>query len=423
MNYTQMTPEPFIGPRPFERSNRDQIRFFGRDEEVEEIVSLIVSHRVVLIYGSSGSGKTSIFNAQVIPTLEQYGFTILPMTRLKILSSTISDQSSSNNTEYHSDITNIYIFNALVGLKSDIDPKLLKKKSLPEFLKEYFPIKKDNKSNNIPQILIFDQFEELFTFYPNDKWREQQKDFFQQVAKALYDIPSLEIVFVIREDYLAYLDPFLELLPEGLRPRFRLERLQKDSALLAIKGPLENVPKDIIQNYKGDIDYDINNIIHELLKSKIEYRPGKTQAFEGEFIEPILLQKVLMMWWRLITNPNSKLVISVVDTALEELYEDAINYVINKGKIKESELRRWCEEKLITSLGTKNMVHRSLDTTEGIKNDVIDILENIYFIKGFRHAGAQWYELSHDLLIQAITSSNQKWKNKGKNKIKLGFHK
>ena len=54
--------EPYIGPRSFNRNLKDQKRFFGRDYETEEIVSLISSHKLVLIYAQSGAGKTSIFN-------------------------------------------------------------------------------------------------------------------------------------------------------------------------------------------------------------------------------------------------------------------------------------------------------------------------------------------------------------------------
>jgi hypothetical protein len=65
--------DPYVGPRYYTRSQKDQSRFFGRDEETEEIVSLILGHRVVLIYAQSGAGKTSIMEAQVAPTLEKYG--------------------------------------------------------------------------------------------------------------------------------------------------------------------------------------------------------------------------------------------------------------------------------------------------------------------------------------------------------------
>src|ERR687884_159658 len=79
---TDQSLEPYVGPRSFRRDVEDQSRFFGRDAETEEIVSLITSHRLVLIYAQSGAGKTSIFNAQVTPALESYGFNVLPLARV-----------------------------------------------------------------------------------------------------------------------------------------------------------------------------------------------------------------------------------------------------------------------------------------------------------------------------------------------------
>jgi hypothetical protein len=38
--------EPYIGPRSFKREIEDRLRFFGRDAETKEIVSLIMSHRL-----------------------------------------------------------------------------------------------------------------------------------------------------------------------------------------------------------------------------------------------------------------------------------------------------------------------------------------------------------------------------------------
>jgi len=75
---------PYVGPRPFRRDLDDQNRFFGRDEETEQILSLIYGHQLVLIYAQSGAGKTSLFNAQVAPELEKNGFQVLPVARVGI---------------------------------------------------------------------------------------------------------------------------------------------------------------------------------------------------------------------------------------------------------------------------------------------------------------------------------------------------
>src|SRR3712207_9365124 len=73
---------PFIGPRPFSQDTQHQRLFFGRDRETDEIASLIFTHQLVLVYAQSGTGKTSIFNAKVIPRLKENGFDVLPVARV-----------------------------------------------------------------------------------------------------------------------------------------------------------------------------------------------------------------------------------------------------------------------------------------------------------------------------------------------------
>ena len=64
---------PYVGPRPFER--RHAALFFGRDREVNELVSLIISHTEVLLYSQSGAGKSSLVNARLIPLWKRKGST------------------------------------------------------------------------------------------------------------------------------------------------------------------------------------------------------------------------------------------------------------------------------------------------------------------------------------------------------------
>jgi hypothetical protein len=73
---------PYVGPRPFERG--DKQRFFGRTAELRELVSLVIAHRLVLLYAPSGAGKTSLLNAALIPYLErEEQFEVFPSARIQ----------------------------------------------------------------------------------------------------------------------------------------------------------------------------------------------------------------------------------------------------------------------------------------------------------------------------------------------------
>ena len=287
---------------------------------------------------------------------------------------------------------------------------LFSNKSLSEFLNEYFPSNDDLDGFPLSKVIIFDQFEELFNIYPN-QWQEQQITFFKNIADALKKDTLLRIVFVIREDYLAQLDPFSKILPEKLRPRFRLERLRKDAAIQAIKGPLERANYDVPIN-------EIEQIVQDLMKIKVETITRESLEVIGEFIEPIHLQVVCQRWWeersisKDTTKSNSNLLskdLTNVNKALEDFYIKSLQRAIKKTNVKEDDLRRWCEENLITSSGTRSNIHLEANTTKGIPNKAIESLADSYLIRREWRSGAPWYELTHDRLIKPIKDSNKRW--------------
>ena len=75
-----MSDSPFVGPRPFETEDRE--RFFGRTRELEELFSLIIAHRAILVYAQSGAGKTSLLKAGVIPRLVEQAYKVLSPARV-----------------------------------------------------------------------------------------------------------------------------------------------------------------------------------------------------------------------------------------------------------------------------------------------------------------------------------------------------
>ena len=79
----QTLSEPYVGPRPFEQTDREV--FFGRDQEANELVSLITAHPTVLLYAQSGAGKTSLVRAALIPLLvNEQKFDVLPPLRVSL---------------------------------------------------------------------------------------------------------------------------------------------------------------------------------------------------------------------------------------------------------------------------------------------------------------------------------------------------
>jgi formylglycine-generating enzyme required for sulfatase activity len=390
------TGNPYVGPRPFEVWH--QRRFFGRDWEADELVSLVVAHPAVLLYAQSGAGKTSLINAKLIPMLKnEEGLEVMPVARVR---GEVPEEVQSEQIE------NLFVFNTLMDwVESGADLTHLVDLSLSAFLQGR-PHPKDEEGQPILRVIIFDQFEELFTLYP-ERWTERE-GFFTQVADALSEDPFLRVLFVLREDHLAQLDPYVDLLPERLRTRFRLVRLRREAALEAVKGPLMDTGRSFAPGVA-------ESLVEELLKIRVE-RVSKTVEVSGEFVEPVQLQVVCRSLWEElppdvteITQPHLQ-AFGDVDQALLTFYQRALENAIQQTRVREGKLRAWFERVLITPMGTRGTVYRGTKATGGVSNVAIDVLDSQHIIRAERRAGARWYELTHDRFIGPIQKSNEAWR-------------
>ncbi|WP_079031804.1 WD40 repeat domain-containing protein [Streptomyces specialis] len=61
-------PAPYQGLARFEPGDRD--RFFGRDQLAADLLGLVRAHRFTAVFGPSGSGKSSLLRAGLIPALQ-----------------------------------------------------------------------------------------------------------------------------------------------------------------------------------------------------------------------------------------------------------------------------------------------------------------------------------------------------------------
>lgn len=62
-------PCPYLGIQAF--SMKDKERFFGRQDEVRDLRSKLAHHRLLFVIGPSGSGKSSLIQAGLIPALSE----------------------------------------------------------------------------------------------------------------------------------------------------------------------------------------------------------------------------------------------------------------------------------------------------------------------------------------------------------------
>ncbi len=404
---------PYPGPRPFEQEEEDL--FFGRDREVQDLVSLIIAHRAVLLYAQSGAGKTSLLKAKLIPRILREGIDVLPIARV---------QGVDLGKLGIESVPNIFAFNVLLSWSGEeVDPSALAPTSLAEFLRNR-EHHRDKRGAPTLRVAIFDQFEELFKAYP-EHW-QKRRALIEQIADACKEDRLLRVMLVIREDHLADLDSHAELLPEELRTAYRLECLGKEAAELAVEGPLSGTDRSFEKAAAGDNGKPEKKgaaevLVEKLLRVQSKSQSGTVSEVETEFVEPVQLQVVCRRLWQKL--PSDVKIISTqhlqdfgdVDEALGAFYDEAITAAAQAERIRKGKLRDWFERQLITAAGTRGTVFQGPVMTGGIPNRVVKTLEDDQHIvrADLRH-GSRWYELTHDRLIEPIRRSNANWRRRSR---------
>lgn len=393
---------PYPGLRAFEA--KDSALFFGRDAEIRQLAHLVVAHRVVLLFAQSGAGKTSLLKAGVIPRLEEKDeIVVLPVTRIGGRLPPGLDGAGPQN---------IFVYNILSGLAGPEGAvAALAGMSLLDGLRPYLAPGRDDGAAS-PYLLVLDQFEEIFTSYPER--REERGAFFRELQACLTATPQLSLLISMREDYIAELDPYVAQMPDRLRTRFRIERLNYENALAAVRQPAAGAGRPFEPGVAEGLVDDLRR-----LQRARRAEPGGAPARSdreplGEYVEPVHLQIVCHQLWENLPPGGATIrqtdvqAFGDVDEALTEFYRSALKTAQETG-IPERRLRLWFDQQMITPAGTRGLAYRGDDETAGLPNKAVDVFYNGYLIRPIARGGDVWYELAHDRLVEPIRSDNAAW--------------
>jgi hypothetical protein len=236
---------PWLGLDAFTEKTSEY--FYGRDAEAEELFRRVKREPLTVLFGMSGLGKTSLVRAGLFPALRAEGF--LPVY-IRLDHEPAAKAPKLQVTE---------------ALTDAITAARISQPTLPETdetLWEFFH--RDNLHlrtwNNQPitPVLVFDQFEELFTLGAGNEAAQQKYEiFFTEMSDVVENHPParvrerlrinpervtnldfgpahVRVLFSLREDYLANLETYSELIPSIWRNRMRLTRMNGQQALDAV---------------------------------------------------------------------------------------------------------------------------------------------------------------------------------------------
>ncbi|MBK8702388.1 MAG: hypothetical protein IPN33_01410 [Saprospiraceae bacterium] len=142
----------YPGVKPFETSQAGQ--FFGRNRDIKDLYELILLEKLVVLFGKSGYGKSSLLNAGIIPRMVD---TRAPMNRQFVpLVVRMRSYIAGENT----DPVGIVLDKLKESLKY-ANPRHPLLNSKPLTLWEAFKTQQSYHGAPNRFVIIFDQFEEF----------------------------------------------------------------------------------------------------------------------------------------------------------------------------------------------------------------------------------------------------------------------
>ncbi|NET03135.1 MAG: hypothetical protein F6K16_00050 [Symploca sp. SIO2B6] len=232
---------PYKGLRSFEPEDRNQ--FFGRDQFIAELVNELEQTNLVLLLGASGSGKSSVVRAGLIPWLrEKLGTRLVNL----ILN---PDQDPFES-----------LYGSLLGHFKQSEAQIARARKVDTLSQMVEALKQPESF----WFIFIDQFEELFTTSNPD-----QRDCFITSLRHLCEKRSsdrtLKIVATMRADFLDRLDsaPANHLAKVTQKHRPLITQMHPDELRQAIEQPAAHngvvyeagLVKTIIKDVQGQAGY------------------------------------------------------------------------------------------------------------------------------------------------------------------------
>lgn len=404
---------PWLG---LESYQENQI-IYGRNEEIEDLSQRVLNDIDTIVYGKSGIGKTSIINAGVLPIVRENGF-IPVVLRL----------DHSNNKSYISQIKEA------IGKDVEIIETASAKNVDKELLWEFFHRHKflvDGK--RVKLILVFDQFEEMFTIQQTAVVRT---DFFNEFADVLNNampkelafcsddlktedpVPSdiqvegfasmsnifdnindegvcpetryvndnnIHFIFILREDFLSEFEFYTTKIPSLKLHRFALRPLNEEQAAEIITKPRP-----------GFISIDVAHLIIETITGRSDFSLGNEPEIE---VDAAVLSLFLSRIYQKLGDNDDVISAQIVKQFGANIIKDF--YLESIESLTDAEIYL-LEDKLLTSNNHRNNISYS-DFCRCIdKNKIDSLIHNKKLLRTFNYGNDIRVEFIHDILCPII---------------------
>jgi hypothetical protein len=391
---------PWLGLASFTEETREY--FYGREEEVGELARRVQRKLLTVLFGQSGLGKTSILRAGLVPRLRTQGYCPVyvrvdygkdapePAVQIK--------QAIARTARRSGEWTQ-----AGVAVEGE---------SLWEFLHHRDDVLQDESGATLTPLLIFDQFEEIFTLAQADEFgRARAARFIADLADLVENRPPRElearldqddsaaerfdfarsdyrVLIALREDYLAPLEGLKAAMPSITQNRLRLAPMTGQQALAAVTRPGKQLVTD------------------EVAAAIVRFVAGNAEIANAE-VEPSLLSLICReLNDTRLAQGRSEISMDLLagshDSILTNFYERSL-------ADQPQAVRRIIEDELLTASGFRENVaeERLLSSfaAAGAGPDTLATLVNRRLLRIEERLDVRRVELTHDVLCGVVKNS------------------
>jgi tetratricopeptide (TPR) repeat protein len=391
---------PWLGLVSYTEETRGY--FHGREEEGAELGRRVQRKLLTILFGQSGLGKTSILQAGLVPRLRPEGFCPV-YVRLDY------DPSSPPPSEQIKRA--VFRATAAAGAWTQTGSAVTGE-TLWEFLHHRDDVLKDANGRTLIPILIFDQFEEIFTLaQSDDAGRRRAQEFLADLADLVENRPPValearidrdeadaakfdfaradyRILISLREDYLAHLEGLKGQMPSVTQNRMRLARMTGAQAVDAVRTPAphlvgEAVAEAVVRFVAGGAELSHAEVEPSLL-SLICRELNNTRLAQGQ------------------AEISANLLAGSRDTILSEFYERTL-------ADQPAGVRIFIEDEMLTESGYRESVAeervRKAFAAAGAAPDALAKLVDRRLLRVEDRLDLRRVEITHDVLCSVVGAS------------------